>query len=97
LGFSLKIPPPDLALTTPLDLIATPAHLAFPPIDPEALEAALLPPATQASSSTAASETARKESLSAASGITGKKNIKEIVASIDPRVRVDPQAEDVSF
>lgn len=78
-------------------VIATPAHLVFPQIDAEALEAALLPPVAQSSAvANAAAEAARKESLSGSSSLSGKKSVKEIVASIDPRVRVEPEVEDVS-
>ena len=78
--------------------LATPAHLVFPPFDAEALEAALLPPVTQSSAAAnAAAEASRKESLSGSSSLSGKKSVKEIVASIDPRVRVEPEVEDVSY
>lgn len=75
--------------------LATPSHLSFPQIDPELLEAALLPPA-----STTATEAAqqRKESqgVMTGPGVTGsKKTVREIVSSIDPRVRVDGDVEDV--
>lgn len=67
----------------------------FPQIDPEALEAALLP-RRSTSSTNAAAEAARKESTSGLGGLGSKKTIREIVATIDPRVRVDAEVDDVS-
>lgn len=75
--------------------IATPAHLVFPQIDTEALEAALLPRRTT-SSTNAAAEAVRKESTGNLSSLGSKKTIREIVATIDPRVRVDADVDDVS-
>lgn len=76
--------------------LATPAHIVFPQIDTEALEAALLPRRTT-SATNAAAEAARKESTGNLSSLGSKKTIREIVATIDPRVRVDADVDDVSF
>ncbi|KAF8315881.1 hypothetical protein DL93DRAFT_816209 [Clavulina sp. PMI_390] len=70
-------------------LLSTPAHLVLPTIDAEALEAMVAP----RKSTNAAAEAARKES-SATSSLGSKKTIREIVATIDPRVRVDADVED---
>lgn len=74
--------------------LATPAHILFPQIDTEALEAALLP-RRNTSATNAAAEAARKESTGNLSSIGSKKTIREIVATIDPRVRVDADVDDV--
>jgi hypothetical protein len=77
-------------------LSAIPSHMAFPQVDPEALEAALLPQRSPTSATNPVAEAARKESSGALSGLGTKKTVREIVSTIDPRVRVDLDVEDVS-
>lgn len=93
--FIVKITDPSNNLIRTMYLSATPSHLSFPQVDTEVLEAFLLPPA----STTTLDPAQRKESQSAPSGPgTGsKKTVREIVGSVDPRVRVDGDVEDVSI
>jgi len=58
------------------------------------LEAALLPRRSATAGANPVAEAARKESTAALSGLGTKKTVREIVSTIDPRVRVDPDVED---